>query len=131
VNVGELIVIIVGTADVIGVAAWCVRRRNNPDGAPHRAGSAGRARRRSIDAAPVSRQTKIARAPIGQRSGRRSGWLGAAPLVVIALASCSNDGPTNTPPPGGTRAPSSDATVRAPNGTNMGAPPINAGTAAP
>jgi hypothetical protein len=57
-------------------------------------------------------------------------WL-ALPVVAVALGACSGADPVDSPPPGGTRPPSSDATVRAPNGTNMGAPPINAGTGAP
>ncbi len=59
-------------------------------------------------------------------------WLVAPAIALaVALAACSNADPVETPTPGGTSAPSPDATVRAPNGTNMGAPPINAGTAAP
>jgi hypothetical protein len=63
---------------------------------------------------------------------RRAGWrrwLGP-PVVAVALGACSGAHPVDSPPPGGTRPPSSDATVRAPNRTNMGAPPINAGTGA-
>jgi hypothetical protein len=57
-------------------------------------------------------------------------WL-AVPIAAVALGACSNADPVESPPPGGTRPPSSDAPVRAPNGTTMGAPPINAGTGAP
>jgi len=66
--------------------------------------------------------------PLGRPSWSR--WLTAS-VIVIALAACSGTDPVESPTPGGTRPPSSDATVRAPNGTNMGAPPINAGTPAP
>jgi hypothetical protein len=70
-----------------------------------------------------------------QRSGSRRPaarwrWL-ALPIAAVALGACSSADPVDSPLPGGTRPPSSAATVRAPNGTNMGAPPINAGTGAP
>jgi hypothetical protein len=52
-------------------------------------------------------------------------------LAIVALGACSGADPVDTPAPGGTKPLSSDATVRAPNGTNMGAPPINAGTGTP
>jgi hypothetical protein len=77
----------------------------------------------------VTRPTEIRpRSRSAQCRWRR--WL-ALPLVAVALGACSNGNPANSPAPGGTRAPSPDATVRAPNGTNMGASPINAGTNAP
>jgi hypothetical protein len=63
------------------------------------------------------------------RPSRRP-WL-VAPAIALALVACSSADSVDTPPPGGTSAPSPDATVRAPNGTNMGASPINGGTAAP
>ena len=48
--------------------------------------------------------------------------------VSMATVACSDE-EVEVPSPGGTESPTSD--VRAPNGTTMGAPPINAGTPAP
>jgi len=81
----------------------------------------------STPGGPVGRPHVMRRrtAPAGWRR-----WL-ALPVVAVVLGACSSADPVESPPPGGTRPPSSDATVRAPNGTNMGAPPINAGTGAP
>jgi hypothetical protein len=47
-------------------------------------------------------------------------------LALLLFSSCSN-GDGEVPAPGGPDT----SLVRAPNGTTMGAPPLNAGTAAP
>jgi hypothetical protein len=52
--------------------------------------------------------------------------VGAVVGLLAFTASCADDSPSS-PLPGGTVPPS--GTVRAPNGTNMGAPAPNAGTA--
>jgi hypothetical protein len=49
--------------------------------------------------------------------------LAVAVMTIVVVSSCSDDG---APSPGGTG--SDRGVVLAPNGTNMGATPINAGT---
>lgn len=52
-------------------------------------------------------------------------------LAAFGVTACSDDEPSESPAPGGTSDQLDGSIVRAPNGTNMGAPPINAGTPAP
>ena len=90
-------------------------------------------RRPPLDAVDASSSVTTVLDPshADRRHRRGAGWWRwlALPVVAVALGACSNGDPAISPTPGGTRAPSPDATVPAPNGTNMGAPPINAGTA--
>jgi len=52
----------------------------------------------------------------------------AAVALSVSMVGCSDSDVDETPVPGDTESPT--GTVMAPSGTNMGAPPINAGTVA-
>ena len=54
--------------------------------------------------------------------------LAVCAIVGIGLTSCANGDTVESPTPGATDPTSSGDSVRAPNGTTMGAPPLNAGT---
>ena len=58
-------------------------------------------------------------------TGLRRIAVAAVATAALCGAGCGEDTPSR-PAPGGTLTPTSD--VRAPNGTNMGAPPPNVGT---
>jgi len=64
---------------------------------------------------------------MSRRTHRATRLVTAVLVSVLTVAACEDDSPSS-PAPGATRPPNS-ADVRAPNGTNMGAPPLNAGTA--
>ena len=60
------------------------------------------------------------------RTHRAAKLVTASLLSLFVVTACGDDSPS-TPVPGATSPPDS-SDVRAPNGTNMGAPPPNVGT---